>query len=295
MTEEEKRLKKLQDGQDDGQTPVVPPVEQAPDNARQSLFDSYQQQYNSFADIINAYSNDLKKSQQESEAAQKADVQAARWSNATELAASIANLIGVGQGNAVSQQYSNPSVDWMSKAQEEMHQRRSRMDDVRERQRAMQLQMARLRGEEALQMLRYDQDREARAAELEYNQARIAYQNAQTEYANARTEAERKEAEEKLKYIDAQVKAQEALANQRYASAGATVTRAEAAASEAANRNENRNSRTASQNWYDNARGQAAMMRAAGLNQRLTIPQPGAQAPASSQNDDNTPPSRRNR
>ena len=275
MTEEEKKLKKLQDGQDDGQTPVVPPVEQAaaapveqtptvtpsPDFARQSLFDAYQNQYNSFADILSAYNEDLKRTQQESEAAQKADIQAARWSNATELASSIANLIGVGRGNAVSQQYSSPSQDWMTRAQEEMRERRSKMDDVRERQRAMQLQMSRLRGEEALQMIKYDQDREARDAEMAYNQARIQYQNAQAEYYAARTEAERQEAEiklqeadKKLQYVEAQIRAQEALANQRNASASATTKKADAAVSTAANQNENRSSRTEAQNKVDAAR-----------------------------------------
>lgn len=284
------------------QTPTVaPPATPSEDAIRENLVESYRQQQNTFADILNSYRADYDREQQESLNAQRANVRAARWAGATELAASLANMFAVGEGGAVSQVYQPVSQNWMQKAEEESRYRRNRMENIRDRQRALQSQIAQLRSQEALQLARYDQDKQSRDAELAYNQTRIDYQNAQAEYYRARTDAQKqeadqkmKEAEQRLKYIEAQTKAQEALANSRNSSAYSSKTRADAAASNVENQNKNRDSRTMSLNAYDRARSAAAMRKAAGLNQTITIPQivPGGQVV---EDEDNTAPYLRNK
>lgn len=278
------------------------------DTARDTLVEAQKQRQQSFSDILNAYKTDYDREQQESLNAQKANVRAARWAGATELAASLANLFAVGEGNAVSQVYQPVSQDWMQRAEEESRYRRSRIDDIRQRQRAMEMQMAQMRSEEALQLAKYDQDKQARDMEYALNQARVEYQNAQTAYYNARTEAEKqeadqkaKEAEKKLQYLEEQINAQKALANSRNASAYSSRTRADAQASGVANQNSNRDSRTASQNAVDLARAgywsskagtpqySGARPDTTGLQYRVT---PSSEAPATA-SDDNTAPFRK--
>lgn len=277
------------------------------DEVRQNVENAYRQQNQTFSDILNAYKTDYDREQQESLNAQKANVRAARWAGATELATSLANLFAVGEGNAVSQVYQPVSQNWMEKAEEESRYRRSRIDDIRQRQRAMEMQMAQMRSEEAMQLAKYDQDKQARDMEYALNQARIEYQNAQTAYYNARTDAQRqeadqkmKEAEKRLQYLDEQINAQKALANSRNASAYSSRTRADAQASSVENQNTNRNSRTESQNSVDRAREQnlAARTAAAGRSGLQYRGSSGSgststQSGGNVNNNDNTPPSRR--
>lgn len=279
-------------------TPVVTPSE---DPSRQILADAYKQQNQTFADIVASYNEELRREQEQADALQKAQIKAARWTGAGELAASMINLFGTANG-AVSQTYHPYSQTWMQKAEEEYKTRRNRIDDIRNKQRSLQAQMAQMRTEEALNLIKYDQAREDRNLEIAYNNARVEVTKAQANYYAARTEAEKEEAkqkadeaEKKLLYLEAQIEAQKALGRQRDASAAAATTRAAAASDEAGNRNRNRDLRTQSQIAYDTARSQAALRKAAGLNQTITIPQIGVQtpatpAPATAADDNNTAP-----
>ena len=120
----------------------------------------------SFADMVEGYAQNIRNAEAESAAQVAADQRAARWTGATELASSIANLIAVGGYNAVSQQYKPYSQDWMRKADMDARLNRARIDNLRERQRAMQGQLANMRMNDAARALelaradakaRYDQ------------------------------------------------------------------------------------------------------------------------------------------
>ena len=101
-------------GTNAGETATVNPED---DIIRQNLVDSYKQQRQTFSDILNAYREDYDRELRESQNTQKAYLRAARWSGATELAASLANMFAVGEGGAVSQVYQPVSQNWMQKAE----------------------------------------------------------------------------------------------------------------------------------------------------------------------------------
>ena len=123
----------------------------------------------SFADMVNQYAENIRRAEDEGAAQVAASQRAARWAGATELASSIANLVAVGGHNAVSQQYRPFSQDWMRKADQDARLNRMRIDNLRERQRAMQGQLANLRLNDA-----------ARALELAREQAKTNYQQGLT-------------------------------------------------------------------------------------------------------------------
>jgi len=121
---------------------------------------------NSFADMVEGYARNIRQAEDEGNAQVAAAQKAAKWTGATELASSIANLIAVGGHNAVSQQYRPYSQDWMRKADQDARINRMRIDNLRERQRAMQGQLANMRINDAAKALelaradakaRYDQ------------------------------------------------------------------------------------------------------------------------------------------
>lgn len=105
--------------------------------------------FTQFSDIINAENQRIADERARAEAENKATLQAARWTGATELAASVANLIGVGQFGASNQQYKPYSQDWMKKADQDLKYNRARLDNMRDRQRALQQHMIQLRMNDA--------------------------------------------------------------------------------------------------------------------------------------------------
>lgn len=142
---------------------------QAYNEANQAAIEANRQQsgaaIGSFADMVEGYARNIRNAEAEGAAQVAADQRAARWTGATELASSIANLIAVGGHNAVSQQYRPYSQDWMRKADQDARLNRMRIDNLRERQRAMQGQLANMRLNDA-----------ARALELARDQAKTNYQ-----------------------------------------------------------------------------------------------------------------------
>ena len=125
------------------------------------------------ADMVLEMGNQLKEAQQEGEAQVEADNRAARWTSAAELAASIANMIGVGSFGAVNQQYKSYSQDWMKKAEQDIREHRSRMDNLNERLRAQKqkLDALKLGNAQALEGLRM-------RANNNYNNMRVSIANA---------------------------------------------------------------------------------------------------------------------
>lgn len=99
---------------------------------------SMQSTYKSGLDRILAMGEEVRKAEREAAADQLANQRAARWTGATEALASLANLVAVGSGNAVSQQYHDYSQDWMRRADMNAREHRARIANLRERQRSMQ-------------------------------------------------------------------------------------------------------------------------------------------------------------
>ena len=197
-----------------------------------AFIDSQKQEEKSFADYVQGMKDDIDREREAAKIQLEADNKAAKYTGYTELGAALANLIGVGEGNAVSQQYKSFSQDWMKKADQDMREHRGRIDNLRQKQRDTELKMAQLKASNNLELAKLDMQREKARYENEYQKARTAYENARTEAAKQKAEQDAKKAEEQLKYIQAQVMAQEALARQRGASAYASRKNADTKAEE---------------------------------------------------------------
>ncbi len=144
--------------------------------ANQAALDQSQQNYNNlmakynndFAAMVQGESDRIRKEQEEARTMIQADQKAAQWSGLTELASSVANMIGVGSFNAANQQYRSYSQDWMKKADQDLREHRYRMDNIRARQNALRQQQLNLQMGQAGQALAREQQR----AERDYANAR---------------------------------------------------------------------------------------------------------------------------
>ena len=101
--------------------------------------------YNAQQAILKSAQDEVEKAKAEDEALTQASYNAARWTGATELAASVANLIAVGGFRAENQKYHQYSQDWMKTADEQHRYRLNRIDNLRERQRAIQQQLLQMK------------------------------------------------------------------------------------------------------------------------------------------------------
>ena len=203
-----------------------------------------------FADMLQSMRDEYERQRTEGEQQIKDEQNAAKWTGLTELAASLANMIGVGQGNAVSQTYRPHSQDWMQKADASIKEHRSRMENLRQRQRETELKMAQLRSEGGLAVMKAKQ-------EADEKNAINAYRKAQAAYYEAQTEKQRQDAVIAMRKAEAEINAINALATQRISSADATTRNAATRASSAANQNANRDSRTENQNRNNDIRTQS--------------------------------------
>lgn len=111
----------------------------------------------------------LEEERQEIEREKKAAA-ATGWA---EFGAALANLIGVGEGGAVSQNYKPYSQDWMQKADADQRAHRNRVHDLRQRQIDTELKMAQLRMQNGLQMAQFDANQRQRAIENAIAQRKI--------------------------------------------------------------------------------------------------------------------------
>lgn len=128
----------------------------AVDPTRAAIGDAYHQQEKSFADYLQGIKDDYERERQAAQQEVEQDQRAARWTGATELAAAIANMIGVGSANSVSQQHKTYSQDWMRKADQDSRERRNRLENIRQRQRETELKIAQLRSQGGLALAQYD-------------------------------------------------------------------------------------------------------------------------------------------
>lgn len=205
----------------------------------------------SFADYVLGMRQELDQAQREAQQEEKADLNAARWTGLTELASSIANMIGVGQGNAVSQQFTPQSQNWMVKADRDMKANRSRIDNLRQRQREAELKMQQLRSQTEINMAKVKKDAMAQQAMAEYRRAQAALQTAKTETERQKALLDAEQAAMKMELMGAQTSAYYALSGQREAAARAALMNAAARQSAVENQNTNRDSRTQAQNARD--------------------------------------------
>jgi len=221
---------------------VQPAIQETPeeDPMRAAILEANKQQNKSFLDYVQGIKDDYERERAEGQARVDEAKRAARWAGATELASSIANLIAVGNHNAVSQQYKNFSQDWMRKADQEAREHRNRINDLRARQRDTELKMQQIRSEGLLNLAKYDLESEERKQRSALTKAQTEYQKARTDAAREKAKQDAAEAKEKLEYIKAQTRSQAALEAQRRAAAYSSVTKANAAASNAASQIESR-------------------------------------------------------
>lgn len=129
----------------------------------------------SYNDSLRRREEDLAAAQKEDKILTRADNNAAIWTAATEAAAAVANLIGVGSFNAANQKQPSYSQEWMKRADANRRERQKRMDNLKERLDAADLQLANAKAQNAKDLggLKYkiglaDADRTAAAAKTQY-------------------------------------------------------------------------------------------------------------------------------
>lgn len=159
----------------------------------------------------------------------QADTKAAAWTGATEVAASLANLFFVGSKGAANQQYKAKSQDWMTKAEANLTASRTRIQQARERQRALDLEGKKAEINARLGMAQYDAQKRKEDAAIAAQQAKHQLEMAKfqldaqykagqldNERYKAETDRANKEYLGRLKAIETQANASKA-----YAQAGA--------------------------------------------------------------------------
>lgn len=128
-------------------------LNQAQADNEAAMLAAQQRQQQDFADIMLQYKRDYDAAAAEDAELRRQEDKRAVWIGATEALANITNLIGVGGFNSSNQQYHTFSKDWMDKADADRKLRRTRIDNIRDRQRAMEQQLAQLRGQNAMQYI----------------------------------------------------------------------------------------------------------------------------------------------
>jgi hypothetical protein len=173
-----------------------------PDFNRTQVQDALQGEYKSFAQwAIDTRKNaeaKLEEEKQEIEREQKAAA-ATGWA---EFGAALANLVGVSEGDAVSQNYKSYSQDWMTKADADRRAHRNRIHDLRQQQIDTEMKMAQLRMQNGLQMAQYD----AKQRQLAIENA-LAQRKAELDARFKAGELALKEYEAETKRLDAQIRA----------------------------------------------------------------------------------------
>lgn len=152
-----------------------------PDPLREAIQSAGEAQRKYFADYLQEEKDRYERERAEAQEQIRADQQAGRWAGLTELAASVANLVGVGEGNAVSQQYKNYSQDWMRKADEDMRYHRSRIDNLRDRQRAIQQRMLEVEQNNNLRLVDYEMKKRQQEQAARQAQAKLQLDAAKAE------------------------------------------------------------------------------------------------------------------
>lgn len=163
------------------------------------------QQDEAYQNQLDNWNTQLQNAEQQQRDVTRLEGQKSIFGAATEFAQALANLHYVGNG-ASNQQVKNLSQDWMKQVDANREKRKARIDNIRERQRAAEMQLAQLRAGNAQQMnqilYNVDKDRLDRQGELDkatYNagmqRAQTALQSAQQVASAQAQEAQQKERE----------------------------------------------------------------------------------------------------
>lgn len=112
------------------------------------LYGTVQENINSgmsaYDSIIKSGDERLKNEEEEDARLNDAAQKKVGWTGALELGANLINMFAVGDGHASNQQYHSYSEDWRREADQKARERRARMDNIRERQKALNLQKIQL-------------------------------------------------------------------------------------------------------------------------------------------------------
>ena len=136
------------------------------DAVRQAKTDLWGQYAGGVEALIAERQKEIDRAKEVANAEYMASQKAGMASGLTHLASSLANLIAVGGFNASNQVYQNPAMDWMKKADQDRLVNRQRIDNMRERQRAVQQQLLQIRAQGASDI-----------ADLDLNRANQGYQH----------------------------------------------------------------------------------------------------------------------
>ena len=133
---------------------------------RQSKADLWGQYAGGVEALIAERQKEIDRAKEVANAEYMASQKAGLASGLTHLAASLGNLIGTGFFDASHAEYQNPAMDWMKKADQDKLVNRQRIDNMRERQRAVQQQLLQIKAQGGLDI-----------AELDANLANQGYQH----------------------------------------------------------------------------------------------------------------------
>lgn len=143
------------------QESLINEFSQGADAQRQTISEAYDSLYGENGLLGQAYKErqqELAEAQTEDARQKRIDYNTARWTGLTEVAASILNAIGV--GNGASNQVIHPySQDWMKKADADAKERRSRIDRIRENLATQKERLAQGRLQGVLALAGADRDR----------------------------------------------------------------------------------------------------------------------------------------
>lgn len=123
---------------------------------RQGVVNYLNEGYNAQDALIKEAEERQKKAEQEDEDLRRMEHRRVSWTGAAELAANLVNMFAVGGLHASNQQYHSYSEDWQKKADRDQRERRMRIDNMRERQRALQQQMIQMKMQGGSQLAQFD-------------------------------------------------------------------------------------------------------------------------------------------
>ena len=123
---------------------------------RQGVVGYINEGYNAQEALIKEAQERQKKAEEEDEALRRMEHGRVSWTGAAELAANLVNMFSVGGLHASNQQYHSYSEDWQKKADRDQRERRMRIDNMRERQRALQQQMIQMKMQGGSQLANFD-------------------------------------------------------------------------------------------------------------------------------------------
>lgn len=262
---------------------AIPEVEPAPE-VQEIDFTPVKNALNEEKQALNDYigkeETRLKEEEDESISDERDYRRAARWTGLGEVASSIANLIGVGAGNAVSQQYRFVSQDWMKKADAERESRKKRMAELKSKLNREKVSLASKGAEVSMKLAELQMKADAQKLINATKQAEIEYRRNYNNLLAAKTATEIQRARLALKESEEKIKALQALAKQRNASAYSSRKKADAAVSKSENENANRDVITAAKVATEEAkqvkeRAHAGYYDRAPIKSGITIPAEG--------------------